>query len=142
MGLLILFRCHVFIFFKDLNEITLWTIIPVSYTHLEKLGAHVVYPERDMALKIAQKILRRNLVDYISIGKDAEIIEIQMTSGMIGKSIIDMKIREKFHLNIVAIQCMGTTTTEIDPYYQFQNNDTMVAIGKRKSVSDFIDYYS
>ncbi|MFR7590156.1 MAG: potassium channel family protein [Longibaculum sp.] len=109
---------------------------------LEKLGAHVVYPERDMALKIAQKILRRNLVDYISIGKDAEIIEIQMTSGMVGKSIIDMKIREKFHLNIVAIQCMGTTTTEIDPYYQFQNNDTMVAIGKRKSVSDFIDYYS
>ena len=50
---------------------------------LEKLGAQVVYPERDMALKIAEKILRKNLVDYIAIGKDVEIIEIHATSGMI-----------------------------------------------------------
>lgn len=109
---------------------------------LEKLGAQVVYPERDMALKIAEKILRKNLVDYIAIGKDVEIIEIHTTSGMIGKSIVEMKVREKYGLNIVAIHNLKDTKTDIDPHYQMAGDDTMVVIGKRKNVSDFIDDYS
>lgn len=109
---------------------------------LEKLGAQVVYPERDMALKIAEKILRKNLVDYIAIGKDVEIIEIHATSGMIGKSIVEMRVREKYGLNIVAIHNLKDTKTDIDPHYQMTSEDTMVVIGKRKNVSDFIDDYS
>ena len=54
---------------------------------LRRLGADVVYPERDMALRTAKKILRENLVDYLSIGKDIEIIEIEVSDRMVGKTI-------------------------------------------------------
>ena len=52
---------------------------------LAKLGATVVYPERDMALRIAKRILRKNLVDFLPIGKDIEIIEIEVSDRMVGQ---------------------------------------------------------
>ena len=54
---------------------------------LAKLGATVVYPERDMALRIAKRILRKNLVDFLPIGKDIEIIEIEVSDRMVGMAI-------------------------------------------------------
>ena len=60
---------------------------------LEKLGAKVVYPEKDMALRIAKKILSQNLVDFISLGKDIEITEIEASSKMIGHSILEMTLK-------------------------------------------------
>ena len=61
---------------------------------------------------------------------------------MIGKSIVEMRVREKYGLNIVAIHNLKDTKTDIDPHYQMTSEDTMVVIGKRKNVSDFIDDYS
>ena len=109
---------------------------------LEKLGAQVVYPERDMALRLAKKILRENLVDYISIGKDIEIIEFEVSKQMIGKSIIEMRVRENFGLNIIAIHHDGTTDTDIDPHYHLKAGDTIAVIGKEKKVAQFVDNYS
>lgn len=109
---------------------------------LEKLGAQVVYPERDMALRIAKKILSHNLIDYISLGKDVEITEIEINAKMANQSIIEMKIREKFGLNVIAIHHETTTETEIDPQYLLSEGDTIVVIGKREKVSQFMDYYS
>ena len=53
-----------------------------------------------------------------------------------------MRVREKYGLNIVAIHNLKDTKTDIDPHYQMTSEDTMVVIGKRKNVSDFIDDYS
>ena len=109
---------------------------------LEKLGAQVVYPERDMALRLAKKILRENLVDYISIGKDIEIIEFEISKQMIGKSIIGMRVRENFGLNIIAIHHDGITDTDIDPHYLLKAGDTIAVIGKENKVAQFVDSYS
>lgn len=109
---------------------------------LEKLGAKVVYPEKDMALRIAKKILRNHLVDYISLGTDIEIMEIEVTKAMCGRSILEMKIREKFGLNVIAINHCGTTEIEVDPHYLLKENDRIAVIGKPDKVTQFIDYYS
>ncbi|WP_028044627.1 potassium channel family protein [Candidatus Stoquefichus massiliensis] len=109
---------------------------------LEKLGAQVVYPERDMALRIAKKILRDNMVDSISIGKGIEVMEIKVTGEMIGKTIIEMKVREKYSLNIIAIHHDGITETEVDPQYHFQCHDTIAVVGREEMVTQFIDDYS
>lgn len=109
---------------------------------LEKLGAQVVYPERDMALRLAKKILRDNLVDYISIGKDIEVIEIKVSGHMIDQTIIEMKVREKYGLNIIAIYHDGITDTEVDPHYCLKQGDTVAVIGKENKVAQFVDDYS
>ena len=109
---------------------------------LEKLGAKVVYPEKDMALRIAKKILSQNLVDFISLGKDIEITEIEASSKMIGHSILEMKVRERFGLNVIAIGHNGKTETEVDPRYLINEGDRIVVIGKPEKVSQFLEHYS
>lgn len=109
---------------------------------LEKLGAQVVYPERDMALRIAKKILSHNLIDYISLGKDVEITEIEINVNMANQSIIEMRIRERFGLNVIALHHSGKTETEIDPQCLLTQGDTIVVIGKREKVEQFMDFYS
>lgn len=109
---------------------------------LEKLGAQVVYPERDMALRIAKKILSHNLIDYISLGKDVEITEIEINARMAGQSIIEMKIRERFGLNVIALYHAGKAETEIDPQCLLSQGDTIVVIGKREKVAQFMEFYS
>jgi trk system potassium uptake protein TrkA len=109
---------------------------------LEKLGAQVVYPERDMALRIAKKILRDNMIDSISIGKGIEVMEIKVSRQMVGQTIIKMKVREKYGLNIIAIHHDGKTETEINPQYHFKCDDTIAVVGREEKVSQFIDDYS
>lgn len=109
---------------------------------LEKLGAKVVYPEYDMAVRTAKKILQKNLRDYISMGKDVEIVEVELTDKMIGKSILDLDLRKRYSLNVIAIQHEKGIELEFLPRYQLKKGDVVVVIGKEENVSRFINDYS
>ena len=109
---------------------------------LEKLGAKVVYPEYDMAVRTAKKILQKNLRDYISMGKDVEIVEVELTDKMIGKSILDLDLRKRYSLNVIAIHHEKGIELEFSPSYQLKKGDVVVVIGKEENVSRFINDYS
>lgn len=109
---------------------------------LEKLGAKVVYPEYDMAIRTAKKILQKNLRDYISMGKDVEIVEVELTDKMIGKSILDLDLRKRYSLNVIAIHREKGIELEFLPSYQLKKGDVVVVIGKEENVSRFINDYS
>ena len=109
---------------------------------LEKLGAKVVYPEYDMAIRTAKKILQKNLRDYISMGKDVEIVEVELTNKMIGKSILDLDLRKGYSLNVIAIHHEKGIELEFLPSYQLKKGDVIVVIGKEENVSRFINDYS
>ncbi len=108
---------------------------------LEKIGAEVVYPERDMALRLAKKLLTSSVMDYISLDNDVEITEIKITDRLTGRCVRDFPIRQKFGLNIIAIEYGGRTDTEIRPDYAFQDGDVIVVIGKSENVQRFEQEY-
>lgn len=109
---------------------------------LHRLGADVVYPERDMALRTAKKILRENLVDYLSIGKDIEIIEIEISNKMINKTILELDLRKKYKLNVIAIRHDEESDIEVRPDCILHEGDTIAVIGREENVTRFIDDYS
>ncbi len=109
---------------------------------LKRLGAIVVYPERDMALRTAKKILRENLVDYLSLGKDIEITEVEITKKMCKHTILDLQIRQKYNLNVIAICHDEVIDIEVNPYQALEEGDTIAIIGKENNVSRFVDDYS
>ena len=109
---------------------------------LAKLGATVVYPERDMALRIAKRILRKNLVDFLPIGKDIEIIEIEVSDRMVGKTIVDMDLRRRYSLNVIAIHHEEQIETDVRPDCRLCHCDTITVIGKEENVTRFADDYS
>src|SRR5690554_1017400 len=63
---------------------------------LKKIGAdRVVYPERDMGLRIANNLISANTLDFIEFAPDYGILEIIVTKKMIGKSLAQLQFRSK-----------------------------------------------
>lgn len=112
----------------------------VSYEQgcvLEKLGAEVVYPERDMALRVAKRIVAANVLDYLSLNGGIEISEIKILDKWINKSIGQLDIRKQYNLNIIAIEQGNNIVTEISPQYKFSKDDIIIVIGKKESIEEF-----
>ncbi|NLB36823.1 MAG: TrkA family potassium uptake protein [Clostridiales bacterium] len=109
---------------------------------LEKIGANVVYPEHDSAVRLAKKLVSRSVLEYIPLGYDIQIAELKVTKYYAGMDVMKLNLRQKFGLNIIAIEREGIITTEIKPEFVFNENDTIVAIGKEDNIIKAEEYLS
>ena len=101
---------------------------------LLKNGAdEVVYPERDIAEKLAIKHNARNVLDLIELSNEYAIFEIPVKDGWIGNSIQSLDIRKKYHINVLAIKNSNVITVPT-PDYSFAENDHIIVLGKQNDV--------
>ena len=108
---------------------------------LKKLGAEVVYPERDMALRLGRKLLSNNFLDYVSLNNSVEIRQIQVPQPLIGRSVEETEIRQKYKLNIIAIENGRDTNIEVTPDYRLKADDIIVVIGKVNNIDAFENHF-
>ena len=101
---------------------------------LEKIGAEVVYPERDMAIRLGKKLLSGNFLDFIFLDNDIEIQQVPVSSFIKGKTIQEINIRKKYGLNIIAVEHDQNTIIELSPDYKLQSEDIIVVIGKVQNI--------
>lgn len=101
---------------------------------LEKIGAEVVYPERDMAIRLGKKLLSGNFLDFIFLDNDIEIQQVPVSGSIEGKTIQEINIRKKYGLNIIAIEHDQNTIIELSPDYKLQSEDIIVVIGKVQNI--------
>ena len=107
---------------------------------LKKIGAEIVYPENDMAIRIANRLLNEEALEFIELNTDIHIEEIRATEIIDGKSVLKSKIRNEFGLNIIALERNDETIIELDPNFILRENDLIVVIGKKDSIRRFEDY--
>ena len=108
---------------------------------LEKLGASVVYPERDMADRIGGMLLNSRKLDFINLNGDVSVSEFRIPEIFIGKSIKELDIREKFSLSIVAVESHGETITRIHPSRILKEDDYIVVVGDNEDIQNFEKSY-
>lgn len=111
-----------------------------SFEHgevLEKLGAEVVYPERDMAIRLANRLETASMLDFIRLSEKINISKILVPSHSIGKSVLDVNLRSRFGLNIIAIENEGNVIELIDPNYVFKENDIIYLSGAKSAFVKF-----
>ena len=108
---------------------------------LKKLGAEVVYPERDMALRLGRKLLSNNFLDYVSLNNSVEIRQVQVPQPLIGRSVEETEIRQKYKLNIIAIENGRDTNIEVTPDYRLKADDIIVVIGKVNNIDAFENHF-
>ena len=112
-------------------------------TVLEKIGAEVVYPERDMALRLGKRLVAgNNYLDFISLNNEVEIQQIPATNRIAGYTVEQLDVRRRYGLNIIAIESGGTTDIEISPQYKIQKEDILVVIGKTNNIAKFEKHIS
>ena len=104
---------------------------------LKLLGAEVVYPERDMALRLAGKLISPNILEYISLSDEIDIMEIKLSEKAEGKTVIEMNLRSRYGLNIIARRRGDTISTDILPNMVLHADDSITVIGKTDSIHKF-----
>ncbi len=107
---------------------------------LLKNGAdEVVYPEKDWAQKIAVKFSSNHLADYFEISEDVAVYEIFVPSEWLGKSIIELNVRAKYGMNILAIRdAEGKTDSHPSPEHIFRSNERIIVLCDKKTIKQFI----
>jgi len=104
---------------------------------LEKIGAEVIYPEHDMAIRLANRLMNSRVMDYITLNDDVTITELRLTSKISGQSVLQASIRKKFKLNIIALEQNNKTITDITPELILHENDVAVVVGKKEHIKKF-----
>ena len=83
---------------------------------LRKVGAdRAVQPERDSGIRLAKNLLSSGFLDDIELSRDVSIVEIDVRPDWIGKNLLELELRKRHRLNVVAIVQNGKTRTDIDP---------------------------
>lgn len=102
---------------------------------LEKVGADkVVLPERDMGKRIVSTLIATNIIDYINLSDKFAIAEIEPAEKWVNKTILDINIRAKFGLNIVAIKRNNNIIVSLNPTDIIEKGDVLVVIGETPDV--------
>ncbi len=109
---------------------------------LEKIGAEAIYPEHDMALRLARHLMSSRIMDHITLNDDIAIAEVKLSSKIAGQTVSQASIRKKFKLNIIAIEQDKKTITEITPELVLREDDITVLVGKQEHIRNFEIYLS
>ena len=98
---------------------------------LERLGAEVVYPERDMAIRLAHRLETSRSLDFIQLSEKINISKFLIPEHAVGKSVIDVNLRSRFGLNIIAIENNGAVIEAVKPDYIFREGDILFLSGSK-----------
>lgn len=102
---------------------------------LYKIGAdEVIYPEREMAEKVAVRYTAKNIFDYVPLTAEYSIYEIPILPQWIGQTIMELNVRRKYHINIIAVKNEYTMSPMPGPDYAFSEGDHVVVMGKAEDV--------
>lgn len=115
-------------------------ITPEQGCVLEKIGAEVVYPEKDMAVRLAKRLISPQTMEYISLSDEIDITEIILSTKANEITVSELDIRKKFGLNIIAIKHNDEIITEITPQTILYAGDNLVVIGKNVNIEKFETY--
>lgn len=94
----------------------------------------IVYPEKQLAKRIAFRYTADNILDYIELGKDYSIFEVAMPKNWIGKTVGEVDVRKRYDINILSIKHHGAFNMKISPETQFLEGDTLLVLGHNKDI--------
>lgn len=104
---------------------------------LKQLGAEVVYPEADMAVRIGKRLISGNLLDYVALGDGVEVRRIAVGGKMLGKSVRELDLRKVYGINVIAVEHARQTNVEFSADYTFKDGDVMAVVGKVAKIDRF-----
>lgn len=103
------------------KEIGVKTVIAKCATDMDckilsKVGAdRVVFPESESGIRLAKNLLSSGFVDIMDLSSNVSMIELEVRAEWAGKSLLELNLRKKYSINVVAIIQDGNVSTDIDP---------------------------
>lgn len=123
-----------------LKELGVPEVVAKASSHLhgkvlERVGAsRVIFPERDMGIRLARSLLDRNLVDYIELTPDVSIIELTAGGKVVGRDLRTLNLRAKYGVTILAIRRGSRVMISPPATENIREGDVLIAIGTNKDL--------
>jgi len=103
---------------------------------LSMVGAtEIIHPEKDMAVRVARGLSRPNILDFIPLGEDFNLIQID-PSTFIGKSLKDLNLSAKYNVYVIAVKELVPENFILVPPASFviKDSDILMMLGKSKDI--------
>jgi trk system potassium uptake protein TrkA len=133
----------------QLRELGIKTIIAKAVTPLhgrilEKIGvSRVIFPEREMAIRVAHSLVMPNVLDYIELSRDFSIVELPAPEEFVGRTLKQLELRPRFGLTLVAVKRRttpdGPEVTNIAPTADemIRRGDVLALLGSTERLTQF-----
>lgn len=103
---------------------------------LTRVGADkVVFPENESGTRLAKNLLSSGFVDMVSLAKNVSMIELDVKPEWLGKNLIELNLRKKYSVNVVAIRRNQAVSVDIDPHTPLQSDDKLIVIANTGKLS-------
>ncbi|MBS4216069.1 MULTISPECIES: potassium channel family protein [Neobacillus] len=105
---------------------------------LKKVGADwVVFPERDMGIRVAHQLISPKVLNFIELSKDYSVEEVKIPEKMTDKTLRELDLRAKYNLSVIAIRHHDDIFISPSPDKIIDHGDVLVVIGENRDLERF-----
>ncbi len=106
---------------------------------LQRNGAdEVIYPNRDMAEKLARKVSMNHVFDYIELAGEYSIYEIPPLASWVGKTLKEADIRAKYHVNVIGTKASDSAKIMPLADYVIKPDEHLIVVGTQKEINKIV----
>jgi len=99
-------------------------------------ATEVIIPEAEMASRVAKSLISPNVLDYLPVSEDFTISELAPPASFLGKTIADLRLRGKYHIEVIAIRDVLSDKIQRAPRADFviKDSDILIVIGREADI--------
>jgi trk/ktr system potassium uptake protein len=104
---------------------------------LKRVGAtEIIHPERDMALRVSRGLSHPNILDFIPLADEFDLVQVGPPREFIGKSLKELNLRAKYSVHIIAIKELVPENFLLVPPANFviKDSDILIMLGKSEDI--------
>lgn len=96
---------------------------------LSRIGADmVVFPENESGTRLAKNLLSSGFVDLVELSNDVSMVEFEVKKDWVGKTLLELNLRKKHAINVIAINKDGKIIVDIDPAKPLEENIKLIVL--------------
>ncbi|MBU4262824.1 MAG: TrkA family potassium uptake protein [Proteobacteria bacterium] len=105
---------------------------------LKRVGAtEIIHPERDMARRVARGLSTPNVLDFIPLAKDFDLVQVVPPKEFLGKSLVELNLRARYNVQIIAIKELAPENMILAPPANFvvKSSDLLLMLGRSQDIN-------
>ncbi len=105
---------------------------------LYRVGAdRVVFPERDMGVRVAHNLISSNILEYIELSPDVGMIEIVAPANTVGKTLRELDLRNRYNINVIALKHGSDVNITPGAKDRIHKDNILVLLGLKEDLKRF-----
>ena len=103
---------------------------------LSRVGADkVIFPEKESGIRLARNLLTSGFSEMIELSDDVSMVEINVKDEWVGKTLIELSLRKRYTINVVAIRMGEHITTTVDPSLPLEKGMELIVIANTSKLN-------